>query len=79
MSNEKKIHTAYVRQSVEQAGELDLISRAENVSKNDLMNEAIAELIQKRRNDPEFLRRVKEMVERDKMILERLTDEKNEK
>lgn len=62
-----------VRQSSEQAIELEAIARVEGIPVAEVIRTAIAEHIQRRRNDPEFLRRLQLRLKEDAAILTKLS------
>lgn len=61
-----------LRLSAEQAAELEAVARAEGVSVSDAVREAIAEHIERKRQDKAFRERLRAVMERDREILERL-------
>jgi hypothetical protein len=63
-----------VRLSAEQAEELEKIAQIDDVPIAEAVRSAIAEHITSRRQDREFQRRVREVIEQDRAILERLID-----
>ena len=54
------------------AATVEMAARTEGVSVNTFIIESVAERIDKVRQDAEFMARVKMLVERDKVILDRL-------
>lgn len=62
-----------VRQSSEQAIELEAIARVEGIPVAEVIRTAIAEHIQTRRNDPEFLKRLQLRLKQDEAILTKLS------
>ncbi|WP_420619556.1 ribbon-helix-helix protein, CopG family [Candidatus Poriferisocius sp.] len=64
--------TTTVRQSAEQAAELDAVARVDGVSASEVIRSAISELIERRRQDPEFQARLQRMMEEERVVLERL-------
>ncbi len=62
-----------VRQSSEQAIELEAIARVEGIPVAEVIRTAIAEHIQTRRNDPEFLKRLQLRLKQDEEILTKLS------
>lgn len=52
--------------------EVVLVARAEDKSISEVMREAIAEHIERRRADPEFKARLRERIEADRRILKKL-------
>lgn len=63
-----------VRQSSEQAIELEAIARVEGIPVAEVIRTAIAEHIQTRRNDPEFLKRLQLRLKEDEAILIKLSN-----
>jgi post-segregation antitoxin (ccd killing protein) len=61
-----------LRLSAVQADELEAVARAEGISVSDAVREAIAEHIERKRNDKAFRGRLRAVMERDREILERL-------
>ena len=61
-----------LRLSVDQADELEAVARAEGISVSDAVREAIAGHIERKRKDKAFRERLRSVVERDRVILERL-------
>jgi hypothetical protein len=61
-----------LRLAAEQAAELEAVARAEGVSVSDAVREAIAEHIERKRNDKAFRERLRAVMERDREILKRL-------
>lgn len=61
-----------LRLSEEQAEELEAVARAEGISVSDAVRVAIAEHIDRKRNDKVFRERLRTVMERDREILERL-------
>jgi hypothetical protein len=63
-----------VRLSADQAQELEKIAQIDDVPIAEAVRAAIAEHISSRRKDREFQRRVREIIDQDRAILERLID-----
>lgn len=61
-----------IRQSVDQAEDLEFVSRIDGVPASELIRDAIAEHIARRRADPDFQARLRQRIEADKQILDRL-------
>lgn len=61
-----------LRLPAEQARELEAVARAEGISVSDAVREAIAEHIERKRQDASFRERLRTVMERDREILERL-------
>jgi predicted DNA-binding protein len=67
-------HVTTIRLPIELADALELVARAEGKPVSEVIREAIAAHVEKRRADPEFQRRLRERIEADRRILERLAD-----
>ncbi|MDZ7731808.1 MAG: hypothetical protein U5R31_00695 [Acidimicrobiia bacterium] len=63
-----------IRQSAEQAADLEAIARVEGVPVADVLRTAIARHIEDRRNDPEFRKRIETRLKEDEQILRKLAD-----
>jgi hypothetical protein len=61
-----------LRLSTDQADELEAVSRAEGISVAEVVRDAITEHIARKRSDKAFRDRLREVMERDREILERL-------
>jgi predicted DNA-binding protein len=61
-----------IRQSAEQAAELEAIARVDGVPVAEVIRTAIAEHIEVRRNDPAFRDRLQRRLEEDQVILQKL-------
>lgn len=61
-----------VRLDDELASDTEALARAEGRSLNETVKHALAEAVQRRRNDPEFKARVLRIIEEDRELLERL-------
>ena len=61
-----------LRLPAEQADELEAVARAEGMSVSDTIREAINEHIERKRKDKAFRERLRDVMERDREILERL-------
>jgi predicted DNA-binding protein len=61
-----------IRQSAEQAAELEAIARVDGIPVAEVIRTAIAEHIEARRNDPAFRDRLQRRLEEDQVILEKL-------
>ena len=62
-----------IRQSSEQAIELEAIARVEGIPVAEVIRTAIAEYIETRRNDQEFLKRLQLRLKEDQEILAKLS------
>lgn len=63
-----------LRLSPELAAELSAVARAEGVPISDVVRAAIGKHIKTRRTDEEFQARLKEQMEKDREVLERLAE-----
>jgi hypothetical protein len=63
-----------IRQSMDQAEDLEFVSRVDGVPASEAIRDAIAEHIARRRADPEFQARLRERIAADKQILDRLAE-----
>jgi hypothetical protein len=70
--SEQKVTT--IRQSSEQAAEVEAIARVEGIPVAEVIRTAIADLIEARRKDPVFRERLQRRLKEDQSILERLAD-----
>lgn len=61
-----------LRIPAERAAELEAVARADDRSVNQTVLDAIERLIEERRKDKDFLARVRENIERDMEVLDRL-------
>lgn len=61
-----------VRLPDELAADAEAIARAEGISVNETIKEALVEAIERRRNDPKFKKRIRDIIEQDRELLERL-------
>lgn len=72
MTEPKDFKAMTLRMDDELAGDLELAARVEGVSANEMVRRAIAARIEELRNDEDFQLRLKQSIERDREILERL-------
>ncbi len=61
-----------VRLDEELASDTEALARAEGKSLNETIKNALAEAVQRRREDPEFRARVRRIIDEDRELLERL-------
>lgn len=61
-----------LRLPTDQAAELEAVARADEKSVNAEVRDAIDQLIEERRKDPEFRRRIRDIIESQREVLERL-------
>lgn len=54
------------------AADAEAVARAEGTSLNETIKDALAEAIERRRKDPEFKKRLRDIVKQDRELLERL-------
>ena len=69
---ETKVTT--IRQRSDQADELEFVARVDGVPVSEAIRDAIASHIEARRADPAFQARLRERVEADRHILDRLAE-----
>ncbi len=61
-----------VRLDDELAADTEALARAEGQSLNETVRQALVEAVERRRNDPEFKKRLRRIIEEDRELLERL-------
>ena len=61
-----------VRLDDDLASDTEALARAEGMSLNETVKSALAEAVQRRREDPKFKARVKHIIKEDRELLERL-------
>lgn len=61
-----------VRLGDELAADVEAIARAEGKSLNETVRQALAEAVEHRRRDPQFKARLRQIIEEDRELLERL-------
>ena len=61
-----------VRLDDELAADTDALARAEGLSLNETVKRALAEAVERRRQDPDFKARLRRIIEEDRELLERL-------
>jgi hypothetical protein len=61
-----------VRRPDEVAADAEALARAEGKSLNETVKTALIEAVERRRNDPEFKKTLKKIIEQDRELLERL-------
>ncbi len=61
-----------VRLPDELAADAEAVARAEGTSLNETIKDALAEAVDRRRKDPAFKKRLRDIVEADRELLERL-------
>ena len=54
------------------AADAEAVARAEGTSLNETIKEALADAVERRRKDPEFKKRLRDIVKQDRELLERL-------
>lgn len=54
------------------AADAEAVARAEGTSLNETIKDALAEAVDRRRKDPAFKKRLRDIVEQDRELLERL-------
>ncbi len=66
------IENLTVRLDEELAADTEALARAEGMSLNETVKQALAEAVERRRRDPKFKARVRRIIEEDRELLERL-------
>ena len=61
-----------VRLGEELAADTEALARAEGLSLNETVKQALAEAVERRRKDPKFRVRLRRIIEEDQELLERL-------
>ena len=61
-----------IRLDDELAADTEVIARAESTSLNEAVKIALREVVERRQQDPTFRRRVRQIIEEDRELLERL-------
>jgi hypothetical protein len=61
-----------VRLDSDLAADTEALARAEGMSLNETVKQALAEAVERRRSDPKFKARVRRIIEEDRELLERL-------
>jgi hypothetical protein len=61
-----------VRLDDELAADTEALARAEGVSLNETVKQALKEAVERRRRDPKFKARIRRIIEEDRELLERL-------
>lgn len=54
------------------AADAEAVARAEGTSLNETIKDALADAVERRRKDPEFKQRLRDIVQQDRELLERL-------
>ncbi len=54
------------------AAEAEAVARAEGMSLNETIKEAVVEAVDRRRKDPAFKKRLRQIIDQDRELLERL-------
>lgn len=54
------------------AADAEAVARAEGTSLNETIKDALADAVERRRKDPEFKKRLRDIVQQDRELLERL-------
>jgi len=61
-----------VRLPDELAAEAEAVARAEGMSLNETIREALVDAVERRRKDPAFKKRLRQIIDQDRELLERL-------
>lgn len=64
-----------IRQDADQHAELEAVAEVEGVPVSQVVREAIADALEKRRKDPEFQKRLRRHLEENRRVLERLAEQ----
>jgi len=67
-----KTRVTTIRQPEEQAEDVEFVARVDGVASSELIREAIAVYLDKRRAEPDFQERLRERIAADRKILDRL-------
>jgi hypothetical protein len=62
-----------VRLPADVAADAEALARAEGKSLNETVKSALIEAVERRRNDPQFKRSLKRIIDQDRELLERLS------
>jgi predicted DNA-binding protein len=73
-SDVSKTRVTTIRQPEDQAEDLEFVARVDGIPASELIRDAIAAHLEKRRSDPDFQARLRERIEADKKILDRLAE-----
>lgn len=73
-SDVSKTRVTTIRQPEDQAEDLEFVARVDGIPASELIRDAIAAHLEKRRSDPDFKARLAERIEADKKILDRLAE-----
>ena len=69
-----KTRVTTVRQPEDQADDMEFVARVDGVAASELIRDAIAAHLEKRRSDPDFQARLRERIAADQQILKRLAE-----
>jgi hypothetical protein len=69
-----KTRVTTIRQSEDQAEDVEFVARVDGVAASELIRDAIAAHLETRRSDPAFQTRLRERIAADKKILDRLAE-----
>lgn len=72
MQNDSNAKAMTIRLPAEQSAVLEKIAQVEGVSMAEAVRTAVTEHIDARRSDPDFQRRVRDIIENDRAILRKL-------
>lgn len=73
-SDVSKIRVTTIRQSEDQAEDVEFVARVDGIPASELIRDAIAAHLDNRRSDPDFQARLRERIDADKKILDRLAE-----
>lgn len=63
-----------IRQPEDQADDMEFVARVDGIAASELIRDAIAAHLEKRRSDPDFQARLRERIAADQQILKRLAE-----
>ena len=69
-----KTRVTTIRQPEDQAEDMEFVARVDGIPASELVRDAIADYLEKRRADPDFKNRLAARIEADQQILKRLAE-----
>lgn len=69
-----KTRVTTIRQPEDQADDMEFVARVDGIAASELIRDAIAAHLEKRRSDPDFQARLRERIAADQQILKRLAE-----
>jgi hypothetical protein len=73
-STMSKTRVTTIRQPEDQAEDMEFVARVDGIPASELIRDAIADYLEKRRADPDFRARLQERIQADQKILKRLAE-----